>query len=170
MDANLPIVDVPTLRRDLYLVLGLLLADRAIADAPGMTAWTQTFYDTEVRRLMLWVATALRNLLDHQPGAFNRARCGEYWPDFPNRKKEALTFRRACNAVIHAREILPFEAPWSPLEDTEANIKRVYTDCMTIRSINRGKITRAHLDIMRFVEIANAVIDSLPEGSDHADL
>jgi len=167
MDANLPIVDVPTLRRDLYLVLGLLLADRAIADAPGMTAWTQTFYDTEVRRLMLWVATALRNLLDHQPGALNRARCGEYWPDFPNRKKEALTFRRACNAVIHAREILPYEAPWW---DPDVNIKRVYVDRMTIRSINRGRSTRAHLDIMRFVEIANAVIDSLPEEPDHADL
>jgi len=52
MEANLPVVDMPTLRRDLYLVLGLLLADRAIADVPGMTRWTQTFYDSEVRRLM----------------------------------------------------------------------------------------------------------------------
>jgi len=167
MEANQPIVDVPTLRRDLYLVLGLLLADRAIADAPGMTRWTQAFYDNEVRRLMLWVATAMRNLLDHKQGAFNRARCGEYWSDFPNRAKEPLTFRRACNSVIHAREILPFEAPW---QDSKEKVKRVYTDRMTIRSVNRGRNTRAHLDIIRFVEIANAVIDSFPEESDHADL
>ena len=170
MEANQPIVDMPTLRRDLYLVMGLLLADRAIADAPGMTRWTQAFYDNEVRRLMLWVATAMRNLLDHKQGALNRARCGEYWSDLPSRKNEPLTFRRACNAVIHAREILPYEAPWLLHEDTEANIKRVYTDRMTIRSVNRGRNTRAHLDIIRFVEIANAVIDSFPEESDHADL
>lgn len=168
MDANLPIVDMPTLRRDLYLVMGLLLADRAIADAPGMTRWTQVFYDNEVRRLMLWVATAMHNLLDHQEGALSRARCGEYWADFPNRKKEPLTFRRACNAVIHAREILPYEAPWHRAPKPSA--KRVYTDRLTIRSINRGRNTRAHLDIIKFVEIANAVIDSFPEDSDHADL
>jgi len=170
MDANLPIVDTPTLRRDLYLVLGLLLADCAIADAPGMTRWTQVFYDSEVRRLMLWVATAMRNLLDHQGGALSRACCGEYWANLPSRKKEMLTFRRACNAVIHAREILPFEAPWSPDEDAEANIKRVYTDRLTIRSVNRGRNTRAHLDIIKFVEIADAVINALQEDSDHADL
>jgi len=168
MEANQPIVDVPTLRRDLYLVMGLLLADRAIADAPGMTRWTQAFYDNEVRRLMLWVATAMRNLLDHKQGAFNRARCGEYWSDFPNRAKEPLTFRRACNSVIHAKEILPYEAPWHRAPKPSA--KRVYIDRMTIRSVNRGRNTRAHLDIIKFVEIANAVIDSLPEDSDHADL
>jgi len=170
MEANLPVVDMPTLRRDLYLVLGLLLADRAIADVPGMTRWTQTFYDSEVRRLMLWVATALRNLLDHRPRTLSRARCGEYWPDLPSRKSEPLTFRRACNAVIHAREILPFEASWSPDEDAEANIKRVYADRLTVRSGNRGRNTRAHLDIIQFVEIANAIIDSFSEDSDHADI
>ncbi|MDD9874975.1 MAG: hypothetical protein OXU22_05490 [Gammaproteobacteria bacterium] len=167
MEANQPIIDVPTLRRDLYLVLGLLLADRAIADAPNMTEWTQVFYDNEVRRLMLWVATAMRHFLGHQAGAFNRARCGEYWADFPNRKREPLTFRRACNAVIHAREILPYKAPWHA---PKPSAKRVYTDRMTIRSVNRSRNTCAHLDIIRFVEIANAVIDSFPEEPDHADL
>jgi len=168
MDANLPIVDTPTLRRDLYLVMGLLLADRAIADAPGMTRWTQTFYDSEVRRLMLWVATAMRNLLDHQEGALSRARCGEYWADFPSRKNEPLTFRRACNAVIHAKEILPYKAPWQYAPKSSA--KRVYIDRLTIRSVNRGRNTCAHLDIIRFVKIADAVINALQEDSDHADL
>lgn len=170
MEANLPIVDTPTLRKDLYLVMSLLLADREIANAPGMTRWTQVFYDSEVRRLMLWVATAMRNLLDHKKGAFNRARCGEYWADISSRKKEPLTFRRACNAVIHAKEILPYEAPWSPHGGSETNIKRIYADRMTIRSVNRGRNTRAHLDIIRFVQIADAVINSLQEDSTDADL
>jgi len=170
MEANQPIVDTPTLRRDLYLVMGLLLADREIAKAPNMTDWTQTFYDSEVRRLMLWVATAMRHLLDHKEGAFNKVRCGEYWADFPNRAKEPLTFRRACNSVIHAKEILPYKAPWSPREDSETNITRIYADRMTIRSVNRGRNTRAHLDIIQFVQIADSVINAFGEDSDHADL
>jgi len=170
MEADKSIVDTTTLRRDLYLVMGLLLADREIAKLPKMTDWTQIFYDNEVRRLMLWVATAMRSLLDHKEGAFNKKHCGEYWPDFPNRAKEPLTFRRACNSVIHAKEILPYKAPWSPREDSETNITRIYADRMTIRSANRGRNTRAHLDIIRFVQIADAVINSFQEDSDHADL
>jgi len=76
LDADKPIVDMPTLRRDLYLVMGLLLADREIAKVPKMTDWTQTFYDNEVRRLMLWVATAMRSLLDgleHKKEFFNKS-------------------------------------------------------------------------------------------------
>ncbi|MDD9816120.1 MAG: hypothetical protein OXU31_09180 [Gammaproteobacteria bacterium] len=173
MEADKSVVDTPTLRRDLYLVMGLLLADREIAKLPKMTDWTQTFYDNEVRRLMLWVATAMRSLLDgleHRKEAFNKMRCGEYWSDFPGGAKEPLTFRRACNSVIHAKEILPYKAPWSPREDSETNITRIYADRMTIRSANRGRNTRAHLDIIKFVQIADAVINSFQEDSDHADL
>jgi len=60
MKADKPIIDMSTLRRDLYLVMGLLLADREITKVPDMTDWTQTFYENEVGRLMLWVATAMR--------------------------------------------------------------------------------------------------------------
>jgi len=167
MEANKPIVDMPTLRRDLYLVMGLLLADRQIAKVPEMTDWTQTFYDNEVRRLMLWVATAMRNLLDHKEGAFNKERCGEYWSDFPNREEEPLTFRRACNSVIHAKEILPYKAP---RQDPKTKVKRVYTNRMTVRSVNRGRNTRAHLDIIKFVQIADTVINSFQEDTTHANL
>jgi len=174
MKADKPIIDMSTLRRDLYLVMGLLLADREITKVPDMTDWTQTFYENEVGRLMLWVATAMRGLLDgmeHKKESFNKKRCGEYWPDFPRGAKEPLTFRRACNSVIHAEEILPYKSPRKdPSRKLKTNVKQVYIDRITVRSANRGKNTRAHLDIIKFVQIANAVINSSQEESDHADL
>lgn len=132
---------------------------------PDMTDWTQTFYENEVGRLMLWVATAMRGLLDgmeYKKESFNKKRCGEYWPDFPRGAKEPLTFRRACNSVIHAEEILPYKSPRKESK-SKTNVKRVYIDRITVRSANRGKNTRAHLDIIKFVQIANAVINSSQE-------
>lgn len=167
MKADKPIIDVSTLRRDLYLVMGLLLADGKINEVPNMTDWTQVFYENEVGRLMLWVATATRSLLDgmeHNKESFNKKRCGEYWTDFPRGAKEPLTFRRACNSVIHAEEILPYKSPRKdPSPRLETNVKQVYIDRITVRSPNRGKHTRAHLDIIKFVQIANAIINSSQE-------
>lgn len=171
LGADKPIVDIPTLRRDLYLVVSLLLADREIAKkVPKMTDWTQTFYDNEVRRLMLWVATAMRSLLDglgHKKESLNKRRCGEYWSDFPGGTSEPLTFRQACNSVIHAKEILPYKLP---RQDSKTKVERVYTNRITARSTHKGKNTRAHLDIIKFVQIANIVINSLQEDTDHANL
>jgi hypothetical protein len=59
-----PIVDRLTLRKDLYLVLSLLLADREVAKVQNVIVGTKVFHENEVRRLMLWVATAVRGLLD----------------------------------------------------------------------------------------------------------
>lgn len=172
MKADKPLIDMSTLRRDLYLVMGLLLADKAITEVPDMTDWTQIFYENEVGRLMLWVATAMRGLLDgmeHNKESFNKKRCGEYWPDFPRGAKEPLTFRRACNSVIHAEEILPYKSPQKESK-SKTNVKQVYIDRITVRSVNRGKNTRAQLDIIKFVQIANAIINSSREETTHADL
>lgn len=66
---NKPIVDVLTVRRDLYFLMSLLLADKAVDEKiPSAVVWTQIFYDTEVTRLALWVATAMRSLLDLSDG------------------------------------------------------------------------------------------------------
>jgi len=85
MKADKPIIDMSILRRDLYLVMGILLADSAINKVPDMTDWTQIFYENEVGRLMLWVATAMRGLLDgmeHEKESFNKQRCGNTGPIF----------------------------------------------------------------------------------------
>ena len=152
-DTDNPIVDLLTVRRDLYLVMSLLLADERVAKVHNVVAWTRDFYENEVRRLTLWVATAARGLLDLQEkrkDTFSKQYCGEYWADFENSKKTALTFRQACNSVIHAKEILPYRDP----KPDNKKARQVYTDRMTIRSTNRGRTSRAQLDIIKFVWIA----------------
>ena len=63
-DRDSPIINMLTLRRDLYFVLSLLLADKNVAEVPDVVVWTKTFHEDEIRRLMLWIATAMRGLLD----------------------------------------------------------------------------------------------------------
>ena len=167
-NADKPIVDILTLRRDLYLVMSLLLADKAVAKIPNATAWTKDFHENEVGRLMLWVAAAARNLLDlleEEDDSFSEQVCGEYWADFENGGEESLSFRQACNSAIHAEEIAPYilptyvpEKPHSTEEKSGESVRQVYDDRITIRSTHREMTTRAHLDIIKFVEIANALI------------
>ncbi len=165
-DTDYPIVDMLTLRRDLYLVMSLLLADKKVTK---VTDWTQDLYENEARRLMLWVATAARGLLNltaHED--IQEQGCGEYHADFPNGEGELLTFRQACNSVIHAKEILLYKVPQRESKGT-VKIKHTYIDRITIRSSHRNKTTRAQLDIIRFVQTADLLINSFEE-NDHANL
>ena len=160
--ADKPIVEMITIRRDLYFVMSLLLADKAVIKTPGMVAWTQDFHDGEVRRLMLWVATAMRGVLDLSPAEndFSARNCGEYWANFPKEKKGELSFRQACNSVIHAKEITLY---LDPVTKTKTSVRQGYVDRITIRGEHRNCTTRAELDIIAFVKTATALIDSLEE-------
>ena len=162
-DSDKPIVDMLTLRRDLYLVMSLLLADKEVAKIENVSDWTQDFYENEVRRLLLWVATAARGLLDlleKKKDRFSERGCGEYWADFENGGEELLQFRQACNSVIHAKEILLYSIPTRKLGKTDV---RFYTNRVTIRGVYKTKTTRARFDIIKFVKIADTLIHSFEE-------
>ena len=166
-DKDSPIVDMLTLRKDIYLVMSLLLADREMAKVQNAVVWTKVFHESEIRRLMLWIATAMRgllDLLDEERDDFGGQRCGEYWDDFPNGKKTALKFRQACNSVIHAKEIWPYKV--SRQESNATITQAYYIDRITIRGKHRRKTTRAQIDIIKFIRIADALINSLEENSD----
>ena len=168
-DTDAPIVDMATLRRDLYFVMSLLLADKKLVQVSDVVSWTRDFHEAEVRRLMLWVAVALRGLLDllkkKEEELFREKYCGEYWPDFPEGIEEPLGFRQACNSVIHAREILLYLVPE---QETEGMPKRVYIDRITVRGQYRKKTTRAQLDIIKFAQTADTLMNI--SGGDHADI
>ena len=123
-----------------------------------------------MKKLVLWIAVAMRSLLDLQDKSIrfdNERCCGEYWADFEKNKDKVakLTLRQACNSVIHAKEILPYRLP---SRDSEGMAEQFYVDRITIRGVHRGKNTRAQLDIIEFVKIANTVINSFQENN-HAD-
>ena len=161
-----PIVDMLTLRRDLYLVLSLLLADKEVAKVENATEWTRDFYENEVRRLMLWIATAVRGLLDLSDESALNQFCGEYWPNSIDRKNpKQLTVRQACNSVIHAKMILNYKIQGNEASQQDV---RVYENRITIKGAHRGKKTHAELDIVRFVQIANALMNSFEEDT-HAN-
>ena len=50
-----------------------------------------------------------------------------------------------------------------PELESEEIDRRVYTDRITILGDHRGKITRAQLDIIRFVQTADDLINSFQE-------
>ena len=66
-----------------------------------------------------------------------------------------MTFRQACNSVIHAKEILPYRVP---LPGSEGTIKQIYSDRITIRSTHGKKKTHALLDIMEFVQTTDTLM------------
>lgn len=148
-----PIVDILTLRRDLYIVMSLLLADKQIAELGNSFQWSEIFFETEVRRLLLWIATATRSLLDHvkrNKTEFENEHCGEYWADPAIEQYTQLTLRQACNSIIHAEEILPYK----PLK-IESATRFWYTTRITVRSSDQRKPTRSEIDILRFAKSIN---------------
>ena len=163
------VIDKQALRRDLYFLVSLLLADQKLKQS-GL-GWANQFHENEVVRLMMWMAVAVRSLLDHLSNGNNFAStiCGEYWPDYRDRRrKRGLTLRQACNSIIHATEILPYRLPEG---DSRRSTNRVYADRITVRSIGPGaspKRTRALLDATRFAKSANMLIETI-EGEDDAD-
>ncbi len=170
IDRAKPIVNMLMLRRDVYLLASLLLADKKMASSIRKTSdWTQDLYENEVNRLMLLVATVARGLLDlSEESHIENQSCGEYWPEFPKKKEKPLTFRRACNSVIHAKEILPYLAPKRAPKRDLKNVRRVYIDRITIRGEHRRKTTRAQLNIIEFARITDILIKFFEEGS-HAN-
>lgn len=151
------IVDVVSLQRDLYIVLSLLLADEAVAGLGGRFRWTGDFNEREVRRLLLRVAVAVRSLSDSAKragiGAVEQS-CGEYWENYvPGKVSSDLTLRQACNSIIHSEEILSYDV------DKKTKPRPLYSNCITVRGSHRSKPTRAKIDIIKFAESANILIN-----------
>ena len=90
-NSDSPIVDLQTLHRDLYFIMSLLLADQAVSKIEDLKIWTKSFYEAEVRKLLLGAATAIRSLLNLRNDNnhdYDKQCCGEYWSDLESDKEE----------------------------------------------------------------------------------
>ena len=158
-DIDIPLIDSEILRRDLYFVMSLLLADKKVKENGGFD-WARNSHETEVTRLMLCVTVALRSVLDlleeKDKARLQGKLCGEYWSDFQKGTQRPLNFRQACNSVIHTKEILPYRIP---KRETKRTVKRTYADRVTVRGLYKNKKTRALIDIIKFAQIANELIN-----------
>ena len=82
--------------------------------------------------------------------------CGQFCKDFPNTGYEGLTFRRACNAIIHAVEILSYDPDDEESTKEGAWKADYYKGTIIIRGKQgtgrRQKSTRALLNCEKFAE------------------
>ena len=100
---------------DLYRLLCIVLADKAVAKLTvderagrGVAAIQAEYRKVETIRILVSSAVALRIMFDRYPKAFGKLpqrACGVLYPKWPNRTREDLTLREACNKVVHAIEI-----------------------------------------------------------------
>ena len=111
------LINVASYLRDLYQLISLLHADEKTAAVAEFRELSEVNHETEVNRLLIWIATASRQFLDmnERPGGnrFNDAICGRYWDAYtgdPERDDvRNLRFRQACNIIIHAVEITSYD-------------------------------------------------------------
>ena len=164
------VIDKQALRRDLYFVVRLLLSDQKVSQSGGLD-WTDQFHENEIMRLLLWMAVAVRGLLDYLPrdNEFSSANCGEYWPAYENSEQSGeLGFRQACNSIIHATEFVPYNLS-EGLGSTESDNDELYVDRITIRSVGPGsnaQRTRSQLDVVAFARVANKLIERIEGDAD----
>lgn len=146
--AEKPVVDVAALRGDMYRLIVLLFADRSVDDVEAFRNLADDHHESEVNRLLIWLAVASRQLLDIDGSAAGEP-CGRICWDYPDGAWKDLTFRGACNTVIHAVEIIPYD-----LEDVGEASRACYDGKITVRGRGRrnGANTRARMDFEKFAE------------------
>ena len=141
-----PIINVASYLRDLYQLIVLLLADEKVAGDTQFRELSEVNHDSEVNRLLIWIATATRQLLDLRPRSDGDALCGRYWDIFPGDDlvSAPLRFRQACNIIIHAVELISYDPHCGYHRGT-----------ITIRGRRRGRgrhANRAMLDFSQFAK------------------
>lgn len=92
----------------------MLMADKQVMSDEHFRSLSVAFYETEVNRLLVWIATATRQFLDIEhldPHEIGGAKCGRYWARYSENDSDAvdLQFRQACNIIIHAIEIISYD-------------------------------------------------------------
>ena len=113
--------------------------------------------------MLIWVAIATRQLLGID-GTRAGQPCGRLWPDLRDPTSRDLTFREACNKIIHAVEIVPYG-----LGDDPENIRERarYEGTISIRGRRNGKNTHTVIDFQRFAEycavLSGGFLDELGE-------
>ena len=148
-----PNINLLSLRADVYRLLCLLVADETVNAVELFREAGHQIHEEEVNRLLIWIAVATRQLFDLDGDDEDRE-CGRLWRRYPSDDVEPLTFRKACDKVIHASEIVAYPLP----EDADADgddvrsTTRPYAGTITIRTrASRGHpASRAELEFEAF--------------------
>ena len=106
-NTDIPVFNIPRLRYDLYLLAAMLTADAHLADKEHISVLSAEHFYGEAVRLLILTATFVRQILDiGDESGVAEMPVGKYYNDFPHNKQgKNLSFRMACNRIIHAKGI-----------------------------------------------------------------
>jgi hypothetical protein len=157
-----PVGSFELLHLDVYRLMQLFLSSRAIAEAADRSAHnaagflSEAFERAEAARLLIGIAVRLRAILDFNPhatwelkhapqsvGALQTASDSS-----GRRSKVPLTFREACNKIIHAHHINFDRRP------TRSRKHRYLAPVVYLYGSHRGRDWKANLRIREFAECA----------------
>jgi hypothetical protein len=148
-----------TVLRDLYRLVSMVMADQGLLNSAAgrdddpLIALRDQFLEDEFVHLLVGTAVPNRIQLDHMSGpradsaelSFRPVeyQCGILRPDGSADREIPLTFREACNKIVHAMRIVAETAgnpDFSPIGDT-----------VILRGERRDEAWVAHLNIVEYV-------------------
>lgn len=158
-----PIIDIAALRGDVYRLSVLLFAEPSVIEVDALRILSDDHHENEVNRLLVWIAIATRQLLDIGDST-EKERCGRFYWDFPGGEWEELEFRNACNAVIHAVEIISYDVDAVGEEAARACFDGKITIRGRKRKHGKSRNTRAVVEFEKFAECCIRVSDNFLKG------
>ena len=149
-----------TVLRDLYRLVNVFAAEPLLMETASdrrdpLRALRDQFLADELVHLLIGTAISNRTQLDHMSGPRNdpaeisfgpvEHHCGMLWPDVlgEDDESEPLTFREACNKIVHAVHIVP-ETAGNPAENPLNGL-------VILRGHRRSRAWVAHLDLLEYV-------------------
>lgn len=156
MPADFPLtpgfrLNAQTIHRDLYRLTALLLSYPRLENASDeLRGLGEQFVEEELSHLLAHIANANRMQRDHMrnlrddPAELSfqavEGDCGQWgWPTDPWKKPSPLSFKDACDKLIHAREIgmISFDPP------------SIY-----LRGERGGKEWEVKVDLLPYIELS----------------
>ena len=149
-----------TVLRDLYRLIAMLMADRSIAvEADGqddpLCTLRDRFIEDEMVHLLVGTAVLNRSQEEHMRGFREDAdelafeplayACGSLTPDVKTGEEIVLSFREACNKIIHAEHIT------AETEEDPGYAFPVIPMALIVRGHRGDQSWQARLDVVEYV-------------------
>lgn len=150
-----------TVLRDAYRLLCVIMADRAIAEiivdeADSLISLREQFVEDEILHTVIQLAVMNRTQIDHMNGprsdpselSFRPVErdCGVLTEDVRAEGNEfALSFREACNKIIHAEHIV------AETDETSGWAFPALPQTLVLRGTKNRSAWQAHLNVPEFL-------------------
>lgn len=140
-DTQRPVLDILLFQRDVYLLLAMMLADEAISEISEFQDIATDNYENEVKRLLVLTAVSARQLMESTKNKTKKKICGKLHThdDSEQTVLSKLIFWKACNSIIHAKDIIPYDDIAQNASEEKIPERRCYKGTITVHSQYQGK-------------------------------